>query len=68
MKSNGIVRWFNAKKGFGYIEREDGKYLFLHDYALKNSGITTLSEGDRIRFDIDKNRRGSGVINITKLS
>jgi CspA family cold shock protein len=55
----GTVKWFNAKKGFGFITRDnDGKDVFVHISALERSGLTALNEGERVTFDVVEGRKG----------
>ena len=64
---NGIVKWFSDKKGFGFIEREDGGDIFVHHSAISSSGFRTLSEGDRVTFDVEEGDRGPSAKNVTKV-
>ena len=50
--TNGIVKWFNSSKGYGFIEQEDGPDVFVHHSGINASGFKTLGEGDRVTFDI----------------
>ena len=66
--ANGVVKWFNDKKGFGFIEQEDGQGdIFVHFSAIKGEGFKTLSEGDRVTFDVEKTDRGPAATNVIKL-
>jgi len=49
--ANGIVKWFSDKKGYGFIEKEDGGDIFVHHTSINMSGFKTLSEGDRVTFE-----------------
>ncbi len=63
---NGIVKWFNNKKGFGFIEQEDGPDLFVHYSSIDTDGFKTLNEGDQVSFDIEDSDRGPKAKNIVK--
>ena len=64
---NGIVKWFSDKKGFGFIERENGGDIFVHHSAISSTGFRTLSEGDRVTFDVEEGDRGPSAKNVTKV-
>ncbi|MBR9987144.1 MAG: cold-shock protein [Desulfosarcina sp.] len=63
--ANGIVKWFNDSKGFGFIEQEDGPDVFVHHSAINSSGFRSLSEGDRVSFDIEQGPKGPAAANVT---
>ena len=63
----GTVKWFSDKKGFGFIEQEDGDDLFVHHSSINMSGFKTLSEGDRVSFEIEESDRGPKAKNVIKL-
>ncbi|KEO84444.1 cold shock domain-containing protein [Tumebacillus flagellatus] len=63
----GKVKWFNAEKGYGFIEREDGGDVFVHFSAIQADGFKTLEEGQEVSFDIVEGARGPQAANVTKL-
>ena len=68
MRSTGTVKWFNDSKGFGFITPENGeKDLFVHHSAIQAEGFKSLSEGDRVEFDVVQGQKGPAAENVTKL-
>ena len=65
--ANGTVKWFNEKKGYGFIEQEDGPDVFVHYSGINSSGFKSLSEGDRVSFDIEQRDKGPQAVNVTKI-
>ena len=65
--AEGTVKWFNEKKGFGFIQQEDGGDLFVHYSAISGTGFKTLYEGDRVSFDVEQGDRGPAAKNVTKI-
>ena len=63
---NGVVKWFSNRKGYGFIEQENGDDIFVHHSAIKMQGFRTLSEGDRVSFDIEVGERGPAAKNVEK--
>ncbi len=63
--ANGIVKWFNSNKGFGFIEQEDGPDVFVHYSGIDGGGYKTLEEGDKVSFDIEQGEKGPAAINVT---
>ena len=58
MKETGTVKWFNAAKGFGFIQRENGEDVFVHFSAIESSGYRTLDEGARVQFVVKRGPKG----------
>ncbi|MBC5997155.1 cold-shock protein [Romboutsia ilealis] len=65
--NNGIVKWFNSEKGFGFISVEGGDDVFAHYSAIQTTGYKTLEEGQKVSFNIVKGARGPQAENITIL-
>lgn len=63
----GKVKWFDSKKGYGFITPEDGKDVFVHHTAIKGEGYRTLEEGQEVEFDIIQGPKGEQATNVVKL-
>ncbi|WCN39660.1 cold-shock protein [Aneurinibacillus uraniidurans] len=63
----GKVKWFNAEKGYGFIEREDGGDVFVHFSAIQSEGFKSLEEGQSVEFEIVEGARGPQAANVIKL-
>jgi len=63
--ANGIVKWFNDSKGFGFIEQESGNDVFVHFTAINAEGFKTLTEGDHVTFEIEQGDKGPAAVNVT---
>jgi CspA family cold shock protein len=63
--AEGIVKWFNDSKGFGFIEQEEGDDVFVHHSAINASGFKSLAEGDRVTFDVEQGQKGLAAANVT---
>ncbi len=65
--ANGTVKWFNDSKGFGFLEQENGDDVFVHFSAINGDGFKSLSEGDRVSFDLVKGPKGLQAANVTRI-
>jgi cold shock protein len=66
--SNGIVKWFNESKGYGFIQQEDGgPDVFVHHSGINASGFKSLSEGDKVNFEIEQGKKGPAAVNVNVL-
>lgn len=63
--TTGTVKWFNEKKGYGFISREGGEDVFVHYTAIQSSGFRTLHEGERVQFEIVQGAKGPQAANVT---
>ncbi len=63
--ANGIVKWFNERKGYGFIQQEDGTDVFVHHSGINATGFKTLNEGDRVTFDVEQGEKGPAAVNVT---
>jgi CspA family cold shock protein len=67
MREQGIVKWFSASKGYGFIQRESGEDVFVHFSAIKGEGYRTLEEGARVSFEVQKGPKGLAATEVEKL-
>ncbi|KIL43472.1 MULTISPECIES: cold-shock protein [Jeotgalibacillus] len=65
--NEGTVKWFNAEKGFGFIEVDGGEDVFVHFSAITGDGFKTLEEGQKVSFEITQGNRGDQAANVVKL-
>jgi CspA family cold shock protein len=65
--AEGTVKWFNEKKGFGFIEQDGGGDVFVHFSAIQESGFKTLHEGQRVSFDVAQGKKGPAAENVKSL-
>ncbi len=63
--ANGIVKWFDDRKGFGFIEQEGGPDVFVHHSGINSTGFKSLNEGDRVTFEIEEGKKGPAAVNVT---
>ena len=62
--ADGIVKWFNDRKGYGFIEQEGGPDVFVHYTGINGSGFKTLQEGDKVTFEIEQGNKGPSAVNV----
>ena len=66
-RAQGAVKWFNESKGFGFIQQDNGDDLFVHFSAIQGEGFRSLTEGDRVEFDIVDGAKGKQAANVNKI-
>ncbi|WP_027408609.1 cold-shock protein [Anoxybacteroides tepidamans] len=64
--NTGTVKWFNAEKGFGFIQTDSGNDVFVHFTAIQSEGFKTLEEGEKVTFDVIEGNRGPQAANVRK--
>jgi CspA family cold shock protein len=67
MKEQGTVKWFNAAKGYGFIQRENGEDVFVHFSAIQGDGYRSLEEGARVSFEVQNGPKGFKAENVERL-
>lgn len=65
--AEGTVKWFNEAKGYGFIEQEGGKDIFVHYTSIQSEGFRSLNEGERVIFDIAEGQKGQMAANVVRL-
>ena len=65
--ASGKVKWFDEKKGFGFIERDDGADVFVHFRSITGDGFKTLSEGQQVEFDVEQGQKGPQAVGVKML-
>ena len=66
-RETGTVKWFNDKKGYGFIEREDGTDVFVHFSAIEGDGFKSLREGDRVDFVVETGQKGPSAVQVRRI-
>lgn len=62
--AKGVVKWFNEKKGYGFLSQEDGDDVFVHYTSIKGEGFKTLKEGDAVEFEVQEGPKGPQAVNV----
>ena len=65
--AQGTVKWFNDKKGFGFISQDNGDDVFVHQTSIQGDGFRTLAEGDKVEFEVMKDQKGYKATKVVKL-
>ena len=65
--ANGTVKWFNDKKGFGFISQDNGDDVFVHQTSIQGEGFRTLAEGDKVEFEVMNDQKGFKATKVVKL-
>ena len=66
-RERGVVKWFNDKKGYGFISRESGKDIFVHHSSIASEGFRSLKEGDRVEFSVKQDEKGQAAVDVSKV-
>lgn len=65
--ATGTVKWFNDKKGYGFISQDDGQDVFVHQTSIQSEGFRSLAEGDKVEFEVIKDEKGYKATKVVKL-
>ena len=63
--ASGVIKWFNERKGYGFIKQDDGSDVFVHYTGIAGTGFRSLNECDRVTFDIEEGEKGPAAVNVT---
>jgi CspA family cold shock protein len=66
-RETGIVKWFNDKKGYGFISRDSGEDVFVHYSAISGDGFRSLAEGERVEFAVKQDQKGQAAVDVQKV-
>ena len=66
-RETGVVKWFNDKKGYGFISRESGDDVFVHHSSIIAEGFRSLTEGDRVEFAVTQDPKGQAAVDVRKM-
>ncbi len=66
-RERGVVKWFNDKKGYGFISRESGKDIFVHHSSIVSDGFRSLKEGDPVEFSVKQDDKGQAAVDVRKV-
>jgi cold shock protein len=64
--AQGTVKWFNDRKGYGFIQREDGTDVFVHHSAIAGTGFKSLTEGEQVTFEVEQGPKGLAAVNVVR--
>jgi CspA family cold shock protein len=67
-RETGTVKWFNAEKGYGFIERQGGPDVFVHHSAIQSSGFRSLEEGEKVEFTVTQGQKGPQASDVVRLN
>jgi CspA family cold shock protein len=66
-RETGVVKWFNDKKGYGFISRDSGEDVFVHYTSIVGEGFRSLAEGERVEFVVKQDHKGQAAVDVRKL-
>ena len=65
--ATGIVKWFDDRKGYGFIEQEDGPDVFVHHSGINATGFKSLNDGDSVTFNVEQGQKGPAAVDVTRI-